>query len=220
MAPDSKSLAYIGADPPGENNWWVAKLYSQAPGGDPSIVVDPTKVSGDLHNMQIAVPRWSPDGNAIAFIGGLMSDQGATGGDVWVVPAAGGQPHDLTPDRTSSPAWIAWAGNQTLFASEIRLRWLPACLLNPEGDPASADLVVDSTKTIFTEPGTVGANSLQLSLSPSADRSIFVFRESSFSSPPEIFAARQSHSPGSSSITTTCSNERRPTLAGAKDRFA
>ena len=27
-APDSKSLAYIAADPPGENNWWVAKLYT------------------------------------------------------------------------------------------------------------------------------------------------------------------------------------------------
>src|SRR5208337_2719925 len=28
--PDSKGLAYIAADPPGENNWWVAKLYTQA----------------------------------------------------------------------------------------------------------------------------------------------------------------------------------------------
>ena len=29
-SPDSKSLAYIAADPPGENNWWVAKLYTQS----------------------------------------------------------------------------------------------------------------------------------------------------------------------------------------------
>ncbi len=28
-APDSKGLAYVAADPPGENNWWVAKLYTQ-----------------------------------------------------------------------------------------------------------------------------------------------------------------------------------------------
>ncbi len=27
-APDSKGLAYVAADPPGENNWWVAKLYT------------------------------------------------------------------------------------------------------------------------------------------------------------------------------------------------
>ena len=35
--------------------------------------------AGPLHGMQIAVPRWSPDGKAIAFIGGLMSDQGVDG---------------------------------------------------------------------------------------------------------------------------------------------
>ncbi len=34
-APDSKSLAYVAADPPGENNWWVAKLYTQMLGGEP-----------------------------------------------------------------------------------------------------------------------------------------------------------------------------------------
>ncbi|HZY72976.1 MAG TPA: S9 family peptidase, partial [Edaphobacter sp.] len=26
-SPDSKKLAYVAAPPPGENNWWVAKLY-------------------------------------------------------------------------------------------------------------------------------------------------------------------------------------------------
>ncbi len=34
-APDSKGLAYIAADPPGENNWWVAKLYTQDLDGEP-----------------------------------------------------------------------------------------------------------------------------------------------------------------------------------------
>ena len=38
-------------------------------------------------------PRWSPDGKQIAFIGGLMSDQGATGGDIYVVPSAGRRTH-------------------------------------------------------------------------------------------------------------------------------
>jgi dipeptidyl aminopeptidase/acylaminoacyl peptidase len=28
-SPDSQNLAYIAAPPPGENNWWVAKLYTQ-----------------------------------------------------------------------------------------------------------------------------------------------------------------------------------------------
>ncbi len=27
-APDSRQVAFVAADPPGENNWWVAKLYT------------------------------------------------------------------------------------------------------------------------------------------------------------------------------------------------
>lgn len=35
-APDSRSVAYIAAATPGENNWWVANLYTQPISGDPS----------------------------------------------------------------------------------------------------------------------------------------------------------------------------------------
>ena len=80
-APDSKGMAYVAANPPGENNWWVAKLYTQSLDSQPKAILAPEEVSGPLHGLQIAVPRWSPDGKTIAFIGGLMSDQGATGGD-------------------------------------------------------------------------------------------------------------------------------------------
>jgi Tol biopolymer transport system component len=111
-SPDSKSLAYVAADPPGENNWWVASLYTQKLNGPAKPILQPSKAPGALHGLQIAVPRWSPDGKAIAFIGGLMSDQGATGGDVWVVSAEGGQPRDLSQGRTTSPAWIEWDSNQ------------------------------------------------------------------------------------------------------------
>ena len=38
---------------------------------------------------QLAMPRWSPDGGTIAFIEGLMSDEGFTGGDVFTVSANG-----------------------------------------------------------------------------------------------------------------------------------
>lgn len=69
-------------------------------------MLTPAAVAGPIHMLQIAVSRWSPDEKAIAFIGGLMSDQGSTGGDVWIVSAAGGQPHDLTVNMPASPAWI------------------------------------------------------------------------------------------------------------------
>src|SRR5208283_3880291 len=117
--PDSKGMAYVAADPPGENNWWVAKLYTQDLSGEAKAILAPAEISGPLHGLQIAVPRWSPDGQSIAFIGGLMSDQGVTGGDVWVVSSHGGQPRDLTPGRPASAQWIAWDDSQSLYVSEL-----------------------------------------------------------------------------------------------------
>ena len=90
-SPDSQKLAYVAAPPPGENNWWVAQLYTSpaTPNARPTSIVDSQKVSGALHGLQIAVPRWSPDGSRISFIGGIMSDQGSTGGDVYLVSEIG-----------------------------------------------------------------------------------------------------------------------------------
>ncbi|HUZ05235.1 MAG TPA: prolyl oligopeptidase family serine peptidase, partial [Acidobacteriaceae bacterium] len=111
-APNSNALAYIAAPPPGEDNWWVAELYTQAnPNARPQAILKP--------NMQIALPRWSPDGQQIAFIGGLMSDQGITGGDIYLMAATGGTPRDVTPDRASSPAWIHWLNGSTILFTEF-----------------------------------------------------------------------------------------------------
>src|ERR1700733_8355391 len=35
-APDSSQLAFVAATPPGENNWWVAQLYTQRLAGGPT----------------------------------------------------------------------------------------------------------------------------------------------------------------------------------------
>ncbi len=110
-APGAREIAYIAADLPGENNWWVAQLYA-APvhlgpndvSAQPRSVFDPGKSSTAMKGLQMAVPRFSPDGKKIAFIGGLMSDQGSTGGDIWVVNADGkGQPTDITPEHRRHP---------------------------------------------------------------------------------------------------------------------
>ena len=134
-APNSHQIAFIAANPPGENNWWVARLYSvdfarhiQQNGtdtrdrvnGEMHVVLDPNTVSGPLHGLQIAVPRWSPDGQHIAFIGGLMSDQGSTGGDLYTIPAQGGQPTDVTPGIDGTPCFEAWISDHTLSFVEDR----------------------------------------------------------------------------------------------------
>ena len=108
-APDSRQLAYTAAPPPGENNWWVAQLYTQPlTDGGPRSVLAPEHTPGSLHGLQIAVPRWSPGGDQIAFIGGLMSDQGATGGDIYLIPASGGEPKNITPNADKTAVWIHW----------------------------------------------------------------------------------------------------------------
>jgi dipeptidyl aminopeptidase/acylaminoacyl peptidase len=203
-SPDSKSLAYIAADVPGENNWWVARLYTQptqpigsSAAGSAAMILNPSQVSGALHGMQIAVPRWSPDGKAIAFIGGLMSDQGVTGGDVWMVPAAGGAPVDLTPRQPSTASWITWGNDEALYVSDVAggdcrlVRWQVA---EPAGSTQNR---MTGARTIFAVSGTVGDGRMQRSLSSTADRSLFVFASSSFNKPPEIFAARTDLQPSS-----------------------
>lgn len=135
-APDSHQITYVAANPPGENNWWVGKLYVEAvnpvsqPAGPnkaqstfatgPHVVFDPSTTSTALHGLQIAVPRFSPDGKKIAFIGGLMSDQGSTGGDIWTVPANGGDPVNVTPGIDGSPTYIFWTGKDSIGFVEDR----------------------------------------------------------------------------------------------------
>ncbi len=189
-SPDSKALAYVAGDPPGENNWWVAKLYTQVLTGVPKAILSPAEVAGALHGLQIAIPRWSRDGKAIAFIGGLMSDQGSTGGDVWVVSATGGEPRNLTPLRTSSPAWIEWDGNEHLYMSEVAGGNCQLVRLRLQGDRSSESVSTSFSKPIFSVPGNVGDGRMELSLSATSDHSLFVFRASTFDRPVEIYVAR------------------------------
>jgi len=196
-SPDSQSFAYIAANPPGENNWWVADIYTQPISGAPKVILAPSQVPGPLHGLQVAVPRWSPDGKAIAFIGGLMSDQGVTGGDVYIVPAAGGEPRNLTPDRPSSPAWIQWSGNRDLYVNELAGGSCRLFRLSLQGSPAAKGVSATAAAPIFTFPGSVGDGRSELSLSSTADRSLFVLHASSFDRPAEIYLARTNAQPDS-----------------------
>ena len=185
-SPDSKSFAYTAAEPPGENNWWTAKLYAQTVGSSaPEVILVPAEVAGALHGLQIAVPRWSPDGKQIAFIGGLMSDQGSTGGDVWLVPASGGAPRNLTPGRTSSPAWIDWADADHLYVSETAAGNDQLVLARvPAHGPASFGTPV------YNIAASASDGRISHSLSVTADHSLFVFRASSLERATEIYSVK------------------------------
>jgi dipeptidyl aminopeptidase/acylaminoacyl peptidase len=180
--PDGQGLAYVAADPPGENNWWVAKLYTQDLGGAPKAILAPAEIAGPLHGLQIAVPRWSPDGKLIAFIGGLMSDQGVTGGDVWIVQATGGDPRNLTPQRTATVSWLEWSGNDQLIVSSLAGGDAQLARLSlRNSDAASLD------PPFYDHPTTIGDGRLDLSVSATRDHKQFAFVASTFDHAPEIF---------------------------------
>ena len=185
-APDSKRIAYVAANPPGENNWWVAQLYTQtivatkSATTDPHSILDSTHLAGPLHGLQIAVPKWSPDGRRIAFIGGIMSDQGSTGGDIYSIPAAGGTPSNIMPDKSVSAAWFDWTG-----PSAIRY------VAHRGGGYVISAYNVDSLNPL-PETGeayqqSISAGKDLLSLSKTG---AYAFISSSYANPPEVFVSR------------------------------
>jgi dipeptidyl aminopeptidase/acylaminoacyl peptidase len=177
-APDSRQLAYVAAAPPGENNWWVAQLYTQRlAGGQPLSVLNPEHTPGPLHGLQIAVPRWSPDGKQIAFIGGLMSDQGATGGDIYLVSASGGTARNITPDSDRSAAWIHW-----LEPAQLLVSWVKSGQVEIGELDSVSGKIASRNPTI---PASVSDGRLEFSLSVAKDTVAYI--ESSFSAAPEVY---------------------------------
>ena len=104
-SPDGKELAITSAHGNGDDNWYIAALST----------IDAE--SGEMRDvqpkpgMQIANPRWSPDGTTIVFIGGLMSDEPIPGGDVYSTASTGGSMRNLTPDSKSTATSLAWPPN-------------------------------------------------------------------------------------------------------------
>jgi dipeptidyl aminopeptidase/acylaminoacyl peptidase len=199
-SPDSKSFAYVAAAPPGENNWWVARLYTQAIGAEPKAIFAPSEDRGELRGLQIAVPRWSPDGREVAFIGGLMSDQGSTGGDIYLIPATGGEALNLTPERKSTPKWIDWGDRGQLWFTELNGGSLELHRLHFEGVPFQScptDRVLLgcgvfaalSDPAVYSLEGNVHDGRMSGSISASRDHRFFAFAASSMNQPPEIYLA-------------------------------
>jgi len=101
--PDGRGFVATTALGNGDNNWWVATLDAiDAATGAVRTIARP--------HTQLNNPRISADGRPVYFIGGLMSDFGSIGGDLWSVPFAGGEPVDVTRDAHYSVTSLARAG--------------------------------------------------------------------------------------------------------------
>ena len=109
--PDGEAWVATAAHGGGDANWYVARLYRiNAQSGEMREIYSP--------KLQIAEPKVSPDGKFVAFIEGLMSDEGATGGDVHIVPITGGAARNLTPNFRGSPSSLVWTRPGHIIFSE------------------------------------------------------------------------------------------------------
>jgi acylaminoacyl-peptidase len=99
--PDGSGWVASAAHGSGDNNWWIARLY---------VVNGASGAMREIYKpkRQITEPHVSPDGKSVAFIEGLMSDEGLTGGDVMLVPTEGGAARNLTPGIHASPSSLSW----------------------------------------------------------------------------------------------------------------
>lgn len=172
-SPDSKKFVYTGALPPGDDNWYIARLYQQSVSvADPVLLYKPLR--------QIAVPRWSPDGKQIAFIEGLMSDQGGTGGEIFTISSAGGKPNNLTPNRASTPSWFTWRPDGNILFTEFA------------GGSVAVNKLNTSTRETMRlwkadESIRAGLEEMSLSVAGSAASPVIAFISSSWQKLPEVY---------------------------------
>jgi dipeptidyl aminopeptidase/acylaminoacyl peptidase len=185
--PVKEEVAYIAAPPPGENTWWIAKLYTDTPADNTlRAILDPVTVSGPLHGLQIAVPRYSPDGKRIAFIGGLMSDQGSTGGDIWVVNADGkSAPADITPNIDGTPSYFLWINDNRIGIVEDRR----GHILLPDYNVAKRAYIEGSV--IDLGEVSISGGPIKDAIAASNPLTDFAFVQSSYKLAPEVWVGTE-----------------------------
>lgn len=167
--PDGNGFVATSALGNGDNNWWIAELVQiDAASGAVRQIAAP--------KMQMNYPRLSPDGRTAVFIGGLMSDFGSVGGDVYTVPIGGGVPVNRTPGYRGSFTSLVW-DRAGLCASALisdRMAIVPI-------DPARG-----AGQPVWSAPVSIAANDAKFARS--ADGRTIAFVREDFEHAPAIFA--------------------------------
>ena len=171
-SPDDKAFVTTAAPGPGDNNWWIAQIYT----------IDLAKGSATSTykpSLQLAVPRWSPDGKSIAFIEGLMSDEGFYGGDLFTMSPNGHGLTNRTHARKSSVSSLFWQTPERILFTEII-----------GGGSGISELTVanNSVRTIWKGTENIHAFGNFPNFAVSKDGRFAVAARSSYDTPPEIWA--------------------------------
>ena len=168
--PDGRGFVATAAKGNGDNNWWVAKLIAvDLAGGQARVIAEP--------KMQMNFPRVSPDGKTVALIGGLMSDFGSVGGDLYTVPIEGGTPTDLTPGIKASFTSLERWRDGRIDATLIRGERNEIAAVNPS---------TGATETLWSAPASFLTSLTDMNVS--ADGSVLAAPVQDFTHPPEIHA--------------------------------
>jgi dipeptidyl aminopeptidase/acylaminoacyl peptidase len=173
--PDGQGWAVTAAHGAGDPNWWIARLYRVNATGETREIYRP--------KWQIANPRVSPDGKKVAFIEGLMSDEGSTGGDIYLVPSVGGAARNLTPGLKASPSALAWTAPDRITFAE-----------NVDGNSGFGSVTINggAVETIWTGEEVVAPAGAAWASSSSStgmgDKLVTAIVRQAASVPPEIWA--------------------------------
>jgi dipeptidyl aminopeptidase/acylaminoacyl peptidase len=196
-SPDGRQFVVTAAPGPGDNNWWVAQIYTvDAVTGSYRVIYKP--------KLQVALPRWSPDGSTIAFIEGLMSDEGFHGGDLFTMRVSEGTSVNRTANRKTSPSSFFWTANDRILLTE----WVG-------GGSALSELSIHNgeIRTLWSGAESLYAFGNFPNLAASAGGKMLAAARSTFENPPEIWFG----APNEWQQLTTVNSERKPTWGKAEN---
>jgi dipeptidyl aminopeptidase/acylaminoacyl peptidase len=167
--PDGSGFVGTSALGNGDDNWWIAELdrFDGATGAVQRLAAPA---------LQMNQPRVSPDGRTVAFIGGIMSDFGSIGGDVYTVPIGGGEPVDRTPGYRGTFTSLLW-GKPGLVAS---------ALIGDSNAVVPFNAALAPERPMWSAPVSIGAGDAKIARSATGRELAFV--EQDFEHAPAIYA--------------------------------
>jgi len=173
-SPDDKMFVTTAAPGPGDNNWWIAQIHK----------IDIAKgIATSIYkpSLQVAVPRWSPDGKSVAFIEGLMSDEGFHGGDLFTIATDGGGLINRAPGRKTSVSSLFWHAPERILITEY---------VGGGGAISELSVANNSVRTIWKGPESFHAFGNFPDFALAKDGKFAAVVRSSYEAPPEVWAGR------------------------------
>lgn len=169
-SPDGAKLVLVASPHPNSaEGWYHAQLYIT------KVAKGETQQIG-TQSLQIGLPGWSPDSQSIAYIAGVLSDQGYVGGEVFVIPTEGGEAYSVTPRIDHTITWIEWRPEGILYGArhidQTLLGWI---------DPAAK-----TTHLIRSCAASINS-SLEQRVSIAQDGKTFATILVSFAATPDVF---------------------------------